>query len=316
MIKIGRLLVTIACTIAIIEFSRKLVYKARDWFPKNRILYTFLVGVCGVALILAFGIIARNFVGKGVFDTTLMVDSHVFVNGKKVVIGLLGNCLVNAIFIFPFLYAAFEIIYHASLARFNKEEKQQLEKEKLKAELQQLKGIINPHFLFNNLNSLSSLISENPQEAQEFLDELTKVFRYLLRNNETDLTTLGQELQFIQSYYNLLQTRYGKGISLDIRIDEKQHNLLIPPLTLQLLIENAVKHNSVNKDSPLRIELFTTDTKGLKLRNNLSPRKGQVESTGIGLQNINARYSMLNHQGVIIEKDNETFSVLINLIET
>ena len=139
-----------------------------------------------------------------------MVDSHFFINGNKVVIGLLGNSFLTAIFIFPFLLAGFEIIYHSWLVNSAKRENEKLEKEKLRAELQQLKGIVNPHFLFNNLNSLSSLIAENPKQAQDFLDELTKVFRYLLRNNDTELVTLAQELQFIESYYHLLQTRYGR----------------------------------------------------------------------------------------------------------
>jgi sensor histidine kinase YesM len=134
------------------------------------------------------------------------------------------------------------------------------------------------------------------------------------RNHETDLTTLREELQFIQSYYHLLQTRYGSGINMSVDIDEKHQNLLIPPLTLQLLIENAVKHNQLTKTSPLRIELLSNGSNQLVVKNNVQPKKVLIESTGIGLQNIKSRYRMLNKPGIDIQKDERSFSVVINLI--
>jgi two-component system, LytTR family, sensor kinase len=193
-------------------------------------------------------------------------------------------------------------------------ERDRLEKEKLHAELQQLKGIVNPHFLFNNLNSLSALISESPAQAEEFLDELTKVFRYLLRNNETDLTTLEQELQFLDSYFHLLQTRYGGAISMQVDIDPVCASYLLPPLTLQLLVENAVKHNRLQKEDPLRIELFSDAHHRLVIRNNLSARQQKAESTGIGLRNIHSRYALLNQEGPVVHKDAGHFAVVIPLI--
>lgn len=210
---------------------------------------------------------------------------------------------------------AYDVLYHYAKLRHSEMQQEKLEKEKLKAELQQLKGIINPHFLFNNLNSLSSLISEDPQRAESFLDELTKVFRYLLRNNETELTTLTQELQFIQSYYHLLQTRYGNAIRLDMEIDSRYEEMQIPPLTLQLLVENAFKHNQLSNENPLLITIKTQNGNKLVIKNNLRKRQGQVESTGIGLQNINARYAMLNQPGLVIEKNEQSFAVIISLVE-
>jgi len=244
------------------------------------------------------------------------MDSNIIINGRKVIIGLWGFALLNSIFILPVLLVAYEIIYHYAQLRDAARQRGKLEKEKLKAELQQLKGIVNPHFLFNNLNSLSSLIAEDPAKAQDFLDELTKVFRYLLRNNDTELTTLASELNFINAYYRLLQLRYGAAISMNMRIDKPFEQLMIPPLTLQLLIENAVKHNRLQKEDPLRIELFTQTGNKLTVRNNLLKKDGKVESTGIGLQNINARYRMLGIPEAIIEKNNGSFSVVISLIES
>jgi len=190
---------------------------------------------------------------------------------------------------------------------------EKLEKEKLKAELNQLKGIVNPHFLFNNLNSLSALISEDPPQAEKFLNELTTVFRYLLRNNQTELTTLQEELRFIQSYFHLLQMRFGSAIQLKSDIHSEYEAMLLPPLTLQLLIENAVKHNQVLRESPLQIELFIRNN-NLIVQNTIIKKAAGVESTGIGLQTINARYRMMNMQGVTIENNNSHFVVSVPLV--
>ena len=265
---------------------------------------------------MTFTVVLSNFVKTGIIDWTVFDGSSITLNHRSFIMGgVVGFAVLSSLFIFPVLLIAYEIFYHFAQLRHAENERERLEKEKLKAELQQLKGIVNPHFLFNNLNSLSSLISENPGSAQDFLDELTKVFRYLLRNNETDLTTLSQELDFIRSYYNLLQTRYGEAIRMDIQIDKTHEDLLIPPLTLQLLVENAVKHNRLQKESPLHIELITAPGNKLAVRNNLLKREGLVESTGIGLQNINARYRMLRQPGVLIEKDEHSFTAIISLIE-
>ncbi len=317
MIKIARILITIAAIALISEGSRYIIYNGRRRFSGfKRIVLTFFAGICWIVLIMTAAVLLSYFVKTGLVDWTIFDGSSITLNHRSFFMGgVLGFAVLSSLFIFPVLLIAYEIIYHFAQLRHAENERERLEKEKLKAELQQLKGIVNPHFLFNNLNSLSSLISEDPESAQDFLDELTKVFRYLLRNNETDLTTLSQELDFIRSYYNLLQTRYGKAISMDIQINKTHEDLLIPPLTLQLLVENAVKHNRLQKDFPLHIELMTAPGNKLAVRNNLLKREGHVESTGIGLQNINARYRMLEQPGVVIEKDEHSFAAIISLIE-
>ena len=317
MIKITRILITIAAIALISEGSRYIIYNGRRWFSGfKRIVLTFFAGICWIVLIMTAAVLLSYFVKTGIVDWTVFDGSSITLNHRSFFMGgVLGFAVLSSLFIFPVLLIAYEIMYHFAQLRHAENERDRLEKEKLKAELQQLKGIVNPHFLFNNLNSLSSLISEDPESAQDFLDELTKVFRYLLRNNETDLTTLSQELDFIRSYYHLLQTRYGKAISMDIQINKTHEDLLIPPLTLQLLVENAVKHNRLQKEFPLHIELMTAPGNKLAVRNNLLRREGHVESTGIGLQNINARYRMLQQPGVVIEKDEHSFAAIISLIE-
>jgi sensor histidine kinase YesM len=314
--KVLRTLVSLLTIIMISEGSRLLVYKGHQKFsPKYRLLLFYLFGLLWTASWLSISSILRQYISTGMVDFAQMKDTNIVINDKKLIVGLFGYSLLNAIVNFSALLVMYLILYHQAKLRFAEAQTEKLEKEKLKAELLQLKGIVNPHFLFNNLNSLSSLISEDPEKAQEFLDELTQVFRYLLRNNQTELTTLSEELKFIRTYYQLLRTRYGAGIHMDLKIDETYSELLLPPLTLQLLVENAVKHNRVHKDYPLHIELIPAPGKKLMVRNSISRKEGKVESTGIGLQTINSRYKMLNNAGVVIEQDDVAFTVLIPLIE-
>ena len=318
--KVLRTLVSLASIILICEGNRFLVYNSRQW-SKNwlkaslRIWAIIAIGLSYTTIVLIISTLLRVALLSDGIDITLRIGSQVKINNNQVAVGLWGYSFFNAFFVFFFLLAGFETLYHYAKLRYTEKEKEQLEKDKLRAELNQLKGIVNPHFLFNNLNSLSSLIGENPVKAEAFLDELTKVFRYLLRNNQAELATLGQELQFIQSYYHLLQTRYGSGININIRLDGKYGEWLLPPLTLQLLIENAVKHNSLHKEHPLEIELSSTPGNWLMVRNTIFKREGVVESMGFGLQNINARYKMLHLPEIIIEKDQHFFTVIIPLIE-
>jgi sensor histidine kinase YesM len=195
------------------------------------------------------------------------------------------------------------------------DEAEQLKKENLQSQLEGLKGQVNPHFLFNSLNSLSSLISEDPAKAEKFLDEMSKVYRYMLRTNEDGLTTLETELQFIQSYFHLLKTRYNDGLEMELKIDEKLLHYLIPPLTLQILVENAVKHNMILRDSPLVIQLMTTNSRKLVVTNNLQRKKRMVFSNKVGLNNIHNKYRLMKQEEIMIRDDGKEFSVVVPLIQ-
>lgn len=192
---------------------------------------------------------------------------------------------------------------------------QRLKQEVTEMHMRALQSQLSPHFLFNSLNSLSSLIADDPAKAERFVDELSNVYRYLLQASDRELTTLATELKFINSYYHLLKTRYGQGICLNIDIDDASQERLIPPLTLQLLIENAVKHNTVSVNYPLTIQVFI-DTNGfLIVRNNLQRKRiNRLTSTKKGLQNINLKYQLLNQSPVDIRETNDAFDVVIPLI--
>lgn len=193
-------------------------------------------------------------------------------------------------------------------------EAEQLKKAQLQTQFDSLKEQINPHFLFNSLNSLSSLIATNPGKAEEFVEEMSRVYRYLLRSNESQLISLQKEVTFIESYNLLLKTRFGTGFQPVIKIEEDMKDWLVPPMTLQLLIENAVKHNIVDPDEPLTVKLFTEKEK-LIVSNNLQKKNKAVVSNKIGLSNIISKYELLNHPGVEIRETDKEFIVVLPLIK-
>lgn len=189
-----------------------------------------------------------------------------------------------------------------------------LEGEKMAVQLRALQSQVNPHFLFNSLNTLSSLIDESPRQAGAFVDELSSVYRYLLRANDQPLTTLREELAFIQSYYHLLKTRHGNGLSLRIAVAERCLDAQLPPLTLQLLVENAVKHNVVLPEQPLSIEIFTDPTGQLVVENNLQRKTTRVLSNGVGLSNILTQYRMLGQATPTVSDEAGRFVVKLPLV--
>ena len=193
-------------------------------------------------------------------------------------------------------------------------EKEQMEQLTLQQEFDTLKSQINPHFLFNCFNTLSSLISEDLKQAEAFLNELSKVYRYLLRNNENGMSTLQTEIKFIESYFRLLHTRYGDALQVHIEIDKRYEQYLLPSLSLQLLVENAVKHNVVSKQSPLVIDIFTAAGNILVVNNNLQLKQLKSASHRVGLENIRSKYNLMNQTGFQVLDGNKNFSVVLPLI--
>lgn len=188
-----------------------------------------------------------------------------------------------------------------------------LEKEKSQVQFDNLKNQLNPHFLFNSLTSLDSLIQENPTLARDFLQQLSKVFRYVLKNKEKGLVSLETELTFIKHYIGLLKTRFGDALMVDFDIAEDTLDLQITPVTLQILIENAIKHNIINENNPLVIHIESNgDT--LIIENNIQKKKQVETSNGQGLINLKTLYSFLSDREIVISEEGDVFSVKIPLI--
>lgn len=223
--------------------------------------------------------------------------------------GILVGFSVNLIFL-----TLWEAMYIIDKHKESMAEREILRQMSLQQEFDVLKSQVNPHFLFNCFNTLSSLIGEDAARAESFLDELSKVYRYLLRNNESSLSTLQGELRFIESYFRLLKTRHGEAVQYDIEIDKRYENYLLPSLSLQLLVENAVKHNVLSKNKPLIIDIFTTAANKLVITNNLQRRTIKGPSNRIGLDNIRAKYGLLKQRGFQVMEDGKSFTVVLPLI--
>jgi two-component system, LytTR family, sensor kinase len=197
----------------------------------------------------------------------------------------------------------------------NMKETDELKKSYRQSQLLGLKSQVNPHFLFNSLNSLSSLIHEDEEKAERFLDEMSKVYRYMLRNDDDQLVTLDTELKFIESYLYLLKTRYGQGLDISIDIRDEYRTMMLPPLSLQVIIENALNQNTINKNSPLLLAIYIADNGNLVVKNNVQPKiiaEPMVREPG--LANLVNKYLLLNQPNVIINDSSAERTVELPLI--
>lgn len=193
-----------------------------------------------------------------------------------------------------------------------------LENEALRAEnvtthYEALKSQMDPHFMFNSLNTLQSLIGTNVEKAQDYVQELSQVLRATLQNKE--VITLEKEFQGVQAYCNLMQIRYGENLRFDFQVDSKYHPYLILPLSVQGLVENAIKHNVISGKQPLEITVSTTDTGLLKVSNPIHPKIMEEPGNGIGLANLTDRYRLKWDKPVEIVNNGNTFEVVLPLID-
>ncbi len=167
------------------------------------------------------------------------------------------------------------------------------QKENILSQFETLKNQVNPHFLFNCLNALALLVHDDPDTAETFISKMTKVYRYVLDFRDKILVSLEEELRFLDNFFYLQKIRFETNLNLSLRIPDSYLSRFIPPLTLQLLLENAIKHNVISKAHPLTIEIYTEEDH-LIVKNNLKLRKEREDSTGIGLQNLVKRYQYLS----------------------
>jgi len=191
-------------------------------------------------------------------------------------------------------------------------ENQRLIVENIRNRYEALKNQLNPHFLFNSLNTLDGLIGFDDEKAHSYLQSLSSTFRYTIQNKE--ITTLKEELQFVETYVYLMKIRYGNNLNIQYAIDEKYHLYYIMPVSLQLLIENAIKHNVINNKYPLTIHIETTENDSIKVYNTIQPKIDTEPGEGIGLSNLVERYRLLFGMEVVITQ-NSFFAIEIPLIK-
>jgi sugar lactone lactonase YvrE len=212
------------------------------------------------------------------------------------------------------LYAFYRFRIHQFRKIYSLQNKAQaLEKEKTLVMYESLKQQLNPHFLFNSLTSLSSLIRVNPMLAGEFLNGLSKTYRYILKNRDNELAPLGDEIRFARTYVKLQQIRFEKGLDVVIGVDESDEHFRIAPATIQQMIENAIKHNIIDEESPLLIEIYT-EMNWLVVRNNLQKKNFVETSNKQGLNYLKSLYYYLSDRPLEIHEDEAFFTVKIPLI--
>ena len=242
-----------------------------------------------------------------IYDTFHILGYHLRTEDLKW--GYLIGLIINLVF-----DTLWEVLYVLEKYKESLTEKELAEQTHTAHEFELLKNQVNPHFLFNCFNTLSSLIQEDKEEAEQFLNELSKVYRYLLKNNEDSISTLEKEILFIGSYFQLLKTRYGEALQMNIDIDKRYYKYQVPSLSLQLLVENAVKHNIVSRQQPLMIEIFTTAGDKLVVNNNLQKKQLNRKSTHIGLNNIQLKYKLMGEKGFQVVEGKNNFMVVLPLV--
>lgn len=209
----------------------------------------------------------------------------------------------------------YEAIRFYSLLQRSQTEKAQLAKDNMQSQLEGLKNQVNPHFLFNSLNTLAHLIPEDVTRAEAFVRKLSEVYRYILEIKDEPLIRLEEELQFLQSYIHLITERFGDNFRVEISVDEEYRKYHIIPLSLQMLFENAIKHNEISTRHPLYIEVGVDEAGQLFVRNSLQRKKQEETSTKIGLQNIRNRYRIITGKPVDVMVSTTSFVVFLPLVE-
>lgn len=182
------------------------------------------------------------------------------------------------------------------------------------AQLQNLKNQLNPHFLFNNLSVLTSLVYKNQNKAAQFINELAKVYRYVLDSKNAELVSLQEELDFIDHYIYLQKIRFEDSVFFEINIEESKKSAYLLPMCLQMVVENTIQHNETSQANPLRVLIYTIDNT-LVIENPIKLRSNVVDSSKTGLKNIELRYSFFTDEKVIVINNEKTFKVILPLIQ-
>jgi two-component system, LytTR family, sensor kinase len=289
--------------------NRYIMIWARTRYPQFEVVRKRLLIQSLVMLV--YTLLANNILGY-VLDICGLKERHEFAGGDLYTVIFHSN--VAAISCSLTVVAIYESIYFMNELRKSVEEKEMLKRESLKAQLSALKTQVNPHFLFNNLNTLSSIIPEDPVKAVDFVQQLSKVYRHILEVQEEQSIPLKDELDVMKAYAFLLQTRFGDNLDITINVPEEKLKKRIVPLSLQILMENAIKHNIVSSEKPLKVDVFAENGR-LVVSNNLQKKNQLNESTGIGLDNIRNRCKLLGSGQVEVTESGTSFTVSIPLIE-
>ncbi|MBL7749754.1 MAG: histidine kinase [Chitinophagaceae bacterium] len=268
----------------------------KGWNPLPKVVsLSILTSLCGVA-VGGFFVILWFYISKETFSWAL-VYKFLFITSLAVIL-------------FTLIY---EILYLTKEREVDNQIVDQLDQERTNAELEALRNELDPHFIFNSLNTLNHLILHNPLQAHSFNNKLAQVYKYFLINRHKQLVSLPDELEFMENYFYLLQIRHDDKLNISLDIKPPDSNVLIPPCALQILLENAIKHNSFTTAEPLTIRI-QQNGQSLKVSNDVKPKPYPAHSTGIGLKNLSSRYRILCKKDIKVERSGSVFSVRLPLI--
>jgi len=287
-------------------YTNRLLDKALPW--RNYYATRFVAGyVANYAVTLTLTLLLIN-------ACVALFGAYVFWNGfsmhdidLKVKLGIL---LLAALFIYKVVYALLYSYQHYAVAQI---ENIQRERKQLELQFEALKSQISPHYLFNSLNTISSLLYKDTPSAEQFIRRLVQTYQYILSTQHKRYVTLQEEIDFVQSYYYLLRIRFQQLLTVEINLPHNIMHTKIPPLTLQILVENAVKHNNLNTDKKLFIYITAQDNMFLKVINTKTGHIPGVPSFRVGLENIQRRYEFFTDKKIEI-KDDDKFSVTLPVI--
>lgn len=226
---------------------------------------------------------------------------------------LVSNALIYAIANL-FMMAILEGWIFFAESRQAEQRAKNLQEELSQIKFEVLKSQINPHFMFNSLNVLSGLINKDIGKAQQFIDEFSHIYRYVLETIEQPVATLEKELDFMRSYLFLQQIRYGDDLSYSVNIPARLMKLVLPPLSLQVVLENAIKHNIINESKPLKIEV-SGESHHLLVKNNIQPKLSMGTSTGLGLKNLSKRYALISSEEPVFSVETNHYLAKLPLID-
>lgn len=275
------------------------VFSAERFTPKRILIgfiLSFLVSIVVIFLLRIF----EDVIIQGLSFSVFLSQEH------------MANYLV-AIIITLVVTLAFHAFYFYKAYAENKVKEQKVIAGTASAQFESLKNQIDPHFLFNSLNVLSSLIEENPDNAQKFTTSLSKIYRYVLEQKDKELVSVEEELSFAKTYMNLLKMRFENSISYELPTDFDNPEAKVVPLSLQLLLENTIKHNVVSEQKPLHIKIYI-ENNYLIIENNLQKKEVLQDRKGVGLQNIVNRYGLISERKVMVEQTETAFKVKIPIL--
>lgn len=285
----------IGLTTMIVILDRKLPWLH---YPLKRLIVQFLVTIGFSLTIITVAILLNGLYINEQITSSFFLNQGYFMMKISFTFIFLGSLVSNAIMFFKnWKEAAVQ--------------QEKLKREQLALQYETLKGQVSPHFLFNNLNSLTSLISSNPEKAIDFVKKLSEVYRYVLDQKDQELVTLDTELKFLESYIFLQKIRFESN--LDVEIDISSMNYKVIPLSVQMLVENAIKHNEISDKKPLQIRIFSSDDQYLTVENQLQKKSGS-EGNGTGIQNISDQYGFFTDKKVLISFNSEKFRISIPLL--